>query len=136
MQSLKHVETLGLIERNPGHGHPFRPEFVLTAKGSAAAVLASRISKLRLAPAETVLIGRAWTLPILRVIGKGAYYRELSVRLEPITDRALSQSLKSMETCNWLTRQVNSHVRPPRVHYAPVAGGALIARHLSVDATG
>ena len=30
-QSLTHLVELGLMERNPGYGHPLRPEFRLTA---------------------------------------------------------------------------------------------------------
>ena len=134
VQSLKHVEALGLIARNAGHGHPLRAVYVLTEEGRQAAEMANRIASLSLAPSESSLVRRAWTLPILGVIGEGAYFRELLTQLPPITDRALSQSLKSMEAQCWLTRDVQQETRPPRVLYAPAATGAVIAGHLSVDA--
>ena len=44
--SLEHLFQLGLLERNPGHGHPLRPEFRLTDKGKAVAAMASRIEEI------------------------------------------------------------------------------------------
>ena len=35
-QSIGHLIEIGLVERNPGHGHPLRPEFRLTEAGKAA----------------------------------------------------------------------------------------------------
>ena len=29
-QSLHHLIELNLVQRNPGHGHPLRPEYILT----------------------------------------------------------------------------------------------------------
>ena len=37
--SLTHLIDLKLLERNPGHGHPLRPEFRLTPAGQAAAAM-------------------------------------------------------------------------------------------------
>ena len=135
-QSLKHVEALGLIERNTCHGHPLRAEYVLTEAGRTVSGIAHRILRLPLVPAESELLRRSWTLPILGTIGstgEGAYFREILTGLAPITDRALSQSLKSLEAQRWLTRQVVPDNRPPRVLYTPVATGAVIAEQLLVD---
>ena len=41
-QSLDHLIEIGLLERNPGYGHPLRPEFRLTELGKAASVIANR----------------------------------------------------------------------------------------------
>ena len=41
--SLSHLTSLGLLERNPGHGHPLRPEFRLTQDGERIAPIAARI---------------------------------------------------------------------------------------------
>ena len=35
-QSMEHLIKIGLLERNPGHGHPLRPEFRLTQLGLKA----------------------------------------------------------------------------------------------------
>ena len=38
--SLEHLFQLNLLERNPGHGHPLRPEFRLTRTGAEYAMTA------------------------------------------------------------------------------------------------
>ena len=40
-QSMEHLISIGLLERNPGYGHPLRPEFRLTKHGVTAATIAS-----------------------------------------------------------------------------------------------
>ena len=42
-KSLAHLVELGLVERNPGHGHPLRPEYRLTDRGKIAAAMADRV---------------------------------------------------------------------------------------------
>lgn len=42
-QSMEHLISIGLLERNPGHGHPLRPEFRLTPSGIKAAAIAHKI---------------------------------------------------------------------------------------------
>ena len=63
-QSLEHLIEIGLLERNPGYGHPLRPEFRLTQSGIAAAAMASRVQRAS-AHENQDLIRRAWTLPVL-----------------------------------------------------------------------
>jgi len=41
-QSMDHLISIGLLERNPGYGHPLRPEFRLTQPGVPAAAIAQR----------------------------------------------------------------------------------------------
>lgn len=41
-QSMEHLISIGLLERNPGHGHPLRPEFRLTPPGIEAAAIAHK----------------------------------------------------------------------------------------------
>jgi len=35
--SVEHLVDLGLLERNPGHGHPLRPEYRFTEQGAYVA---------------------------------------------------------------------------------------------------
>ncbi|MEO1249692.1 MAG: transcriptional regulator, partial [Pseudomonadota bacterium] len=64
-QSLAHLIDLALLERNPGHGHPLRPEFRLTALGRQAAGLAAAIFDAAPTPADRALLRRRWTVPIM-----------------------------------------------------------------------
>ncbi|MBM1691064.1 winged helix-turn-helix transcriptional regulator [Sulfitobacter geojensis] len=131
-QSLHHLIDLNLLERNPGHGHPLRPEYRLTPTGIDAAAMASRIT--RVAPDETdaVLLRRAWTLPVLSVSPAPSSFTEIKTSLPPITDRALSQTLKQLQGHNWLMRQVDTNAHPPRAKYHAVNAGLQINKAVSL----
>ena len=126
-QSMEHLVTLGLVERNPGHGHPLRPEFRLTEPGRAAASLASRIQIVSEGQGRD-LLRRAWTLPILTSLAKPRPFNDIRRSLVPITDRALSQSLKAMEARDWVERSVDDIARPPRSIYSAINLGSEISR--------
>ena len=126
-QSMDHLIEIGLLERNPGHGHPLRPEFRLTAQGITAAAIASAVQ--RVAEAEDqALLRRSWTLPVLTALHTPRRFNDIKRDLPSITDRALSQSLKTMEVKSWVSRHVDETSRPPKPVYAAVNTGALISQ--------
>ncbi len=126
-QSVDHLISLGLLERNPGHGHPLRPEFRLTPAGEEAAALAHKISKLS-GEDDQALLRRSWTLPVLTSLHIPRYFNDIRRTLGPITDRALSHSLKTMEDRHWVRRQVDEAARPPRPLYSTINLGRDISR--------
>lgn len=125
-QSMDHLITIGMVERNPGHGHPLRPEFRLTQMGISAAKLASEINRVS-KEEDQDLLRLSWTLPVLASLHSPRHFVEIKRELSPITDRALSQSLKTMETRNWVCRQVDNLTRPPRSRYSAVSSGKIIS---------
>ncbi|NIZ14178.1 winged helix-turn-helix transcriptional regulator [Phaeobacter sp. HF9A] len=126
-QSMDHLIEIGLIERNPGHGHPLRPEFRLTPLGAAAAATASKIGDI-VAEEDWPLLRRSWTVPVLTTLHRPSHFNDIKRNLPMITDRALSQSLKSMEARNWVDRRVDGAARPPRSIYCAVNTGGLISQ--------
>ena len=126
-QSMDHLVRIGLLERNPGHGHPLRPEYRLTEPGVEAAALAHQIQAIA-QPAEQDLLRRTWTVPILTSLQKPNHFNAIKRNLVTITDRALSQSLKSMENRQWVRRSVDEAARPPRSIYRAVNTGGKISR--------
>jgi DNA-binding HxlR family transcriptional regulator len=126
-QSMDHLVKLGLVERNPGHGHPLRPEFRLTEPGRAAASLASRIQGVSEGQ-DKDLLRRSWTLPILTSLERPRPFNDIRRTLVPITDRALSQSLQAMEARDWVERCVDDAARPPRSIYSAINLGNEISR--------
>ena len=126
-QSMEHLISIGLLERNPGHGHPLRPEFRLTPPGIEAAAIAHKIQSASAAP-DRDLIRRSWTLPILTTLRTPSHFNEIKRNLQTISDRALSQSLKSMEVRNWVCRSVDEAARPPRSIYTAVNTGRVLSR--------
>ena len=125
-QSMQHLIAIGLLERNPGYGHPLRPEFRLTQAGIAAAALAHNIQSVT-SDGDQDLLRRSWTLPVLTAIHRPCHFNDIKRNLCTITDRALSQSLKVMEVRRWVHRQVDDTARPPRPLYRAVNTGGLIS---------
>jgi len=126
-QSMKHLISIGLLERNPGHGHPLRPEFRLTQLGIEAAAIAHKVQSATTAEDQD-LLRRSWTLPVLASLYNPRHFNEIKRNLQTITDRALSQSLKSMEVRNWVCRSVDETARPPRSLYRAVNTGYVLSR--------
>ncbi|MAS15368.1 MAG: transcriptional regulator [Nitratireductor sp.] len=134
MQSLAHLVDLGLLERNPGHGHPLRPEFRLTVRGEAVATLASKIEGVVSDPSEHELLRRAWTVPVLAVAREPRYFSDIRNELAPISDRALSQSLKRLQAQHWLHREIEPAMYPPRPTYQATNVGASISQAVGMVA--
>ncbi|WP_417671989.1 winged helix-turn-helix transcriptional regulator [Roseibium sp.] len=126
-QSMEHLIRSGFLERNPGHGHPLRPEFRLTPAGKDAAAMAHKIQTVA-AIDDLILLRRSWTLPVLTSLHQPKQFTEIRRNLTTITDRALSQSLKSMEDRNWVQRRVIDEVRPPRPIYSAINLGSAISQ--------
>ena len=126
-QSMDHLIRIGLLERNPGHGHPLRPEFRLTQPGKSAAAMAHQIHGVS-GDQDQKLLRRSWTLPILTSLHTPRHFNEIGRSLITITDRALSQSLRSMEDRNWVRRSVDDTIRPPGSIYSAVNTGEEISR--------
>ena len=130
-QSLYHLESLGILERNPGHGHPLRPEFRLTPIGLVFAPIAHKIDTAVQDNDGAILLRKMWTVPLLAVTTKPRVFSDLSRELNPITDRALSKSLRELNDQNWITRSVNIEQYPPRPYYHAVNQGAQINQAVS-----
>lgn len=118
-QSVDHLIQIGLLERNPGYGHPLRPEFRLTQHGAAAARFANQILSATSEDNQD-LLRRSWTLPVLATLHELSHFNEIRRNLLTITDRALSQSLRMMEERDWVQRDIDDGARPPRATYHPI----------------
>ena len=125
--SISHLVDLDLVRRCGGHGHPLRPEFELTDHGRVAAKLAVQALEEVRGFAGRALLRKAWTFPVIAVLSQEDAYGEVRRALSPITDRALSQSLQSLERATWIERQVNVSARPPKPVYQTVGTGARLA---------
>ncbi len=133
-QSLGHLVDLQLVERNPGYGHPLRPEYRLTEKGADVAVFAERIKRITPDTSSHILLRRAWTIPVLAVSQRPRYFIDFKRELVSITDRSLSQSLKLLQTHHWINREIDSDSYPPRPVYQAVNEGAQICQAINLGA--
>lgn len=132
--SLRHLAQLGLLERNPGHGHPLRPEFRLTESGIAVAETADRIVMAVPDDEEFALLRRSWTVPILALTDMPRRFSGIKSDLAPITDRALSTSLYQLEAREWLQRDIDTSKRVPFPTYHATNTGIEINRAIGLAA--
>ncbi|WP_428640812.1 winged helix-turn-helix transcriptional regulator [Roseibium sp.] len=131
--SLDHLVQLGLLEKNPGHGHPLRPEFRLTQKGVSAAAIAARIVEIAPEGDAFAVIRRSWTVPILALTASPKRFSVIKSGLGAITDRALSQSIGVLEERLWLTREIDVSQRSPFPTYQAVNAGRKINLVIGLD---
>lgn len=121
--SLDHLIQLGLLERNPGHGHPLRPEFRLTQLGMTTAAVAGRIMGNVRDDKAFAIVRRSWAVPVLAVTSTPQRFSAIKSELGTITDRALSQSLGVLEDHQWLRRDIDASHRSPFPTYHAVNTG-------------
>src|ERR671932_2722006 len=62
-RTLDALIELGLVRRNPGYGHPLRPEYLLTRRGERVAERCATLLALLDGDAEVAL--KKWSLPVL-----------------------------------------------------------------------
>lgn len=128
--SVEHLVVLGLLEKNPGHGHPLRPEYRFTNKGANIGEWAVELDSLVKLDGNKALLRNKWSLPLLSCIPDEVRYSEIRRLLVPVTDRALSASLGSLADCSWIRRKVRGNISPPIVSYRTLSTGKKIHNHL------
>jgi DNA-binding HxlR family transcriptional regulator len=122
-RTLAYLRDEGLIERNPGYGHPLRPEYVLTRAGRIVAPHARRLLDVLAGHEEVGL--KKWSLPVLAELDEPRRFSELRAAL-PATPRALTLALKELQADRLVRRTVTDEY-PPQVRYAATRKGARIA---------
>lgn len=115
--TLDALIELRLVEPNPGHGHPMRPEYLLTAAGARIAPACARlVDALRELGVEEVAL-RKWSLPVARGLAEGEErFNGLKAQLPTVTARALSMALRALEDAGLVERRVVDG-RPPTPVY-------------------
>lgn len=126
-RTLNALGELGWVMRNPGHGHPLRPEYLLTPEGARLAAGAKSIAaaqiQLGLAPGALT----RWGMPLVRTIGSSrARFNELAKTLAAATPRAISQGLQTLAANDLVAREVVDSY-PPMSLYRLTPGGLLLA---------
>jgi len=120
-RALDALIELGYVRRNPGYGHPLRPEYVITPAGRASANVARRASEA--STRETLL--RKWSVPVLAELGDGRRFSELRAALPGVTPRALALALRDLESARLVRREVLP-TRPPSTVYRASRRGAAV----------
>jgi DNA-binding HxlR family transcriptional regulator len=107
----------GLVGRNPGYGHPLRPEYVLTRAGEALARACSPlVDHLRRSDLEDVGL-KKWSMPVVVALAEGPQrFSELRDLLTGISPRALALALKDLEAAGLVDRRVTDDYPPATVY--------------------
>jgi DNA-binding HxlR family transcriptional regulator len=114
--SLRHLIALGLVERNTGHGHPMRPEYLLSERGLAIGKDCVALTRAVRSKDDADLAFRKWTLPLVAAIGEHSLrFNELRSILVDATPRAITLGLKSLLRERWAERTLIDE-------YPPAAG--------------
>lgn len=129
--SLQDLIDLGLVKRNPGHGHPMRPEYLLTQEGSEIGEDCLSLTRLVRRRKETDLAFRKWTLPLVAAIGDDVRrFHEVRNALLGATPRAVILGLKAMLERRWAARTLIDDY-PPAAGYALLPKGQRILARIS-----
>jgi len=124
--SLQALIDLDLVIKNSGHGHPMRPEYLLTPSGQLIGEQCLSLVGLMRKRDETDLAFRKWTLPLVAAIGgKMRRFNEVKGTLQDASPRAITLGLKSLIVCEWANRTIIDD-------YPPTAGYALLPKGRSV----
>lgn len=120
--SLKHLIDLGLARKNPGHGHPLRPEYLLTDAGRDIGQPCLVLTRLLRKREEADLAFRKWTLPLIAAIGTDVRrFNEIRNSLPDASPRAVALGLKALTGQRWAVRTLIDD-------YPPAAGYALLPK--------
>ena len=104
----------GLVARNPGYGHPLRPEYVLTDEGRHVAGVCDRLLAI-LNGLEDVAL-RKWSMPVVHALGPGPMrFSELRGTLA-VSPRALALALKELQAAELVERTVTDDYPPASVY--------------------
>ncbi len=93
-RSLTALSELGWVRRNPGYGHPLRPEYLLTSAtlGPPCQALVDWLEGHELA--EALL--KKWSLPVLLATRNESRFTGLQRALDGITPRALTLTFEEL----------------------------------------
>ena len=116
--TLGALVAAGLVRRNPGYGHPLRPEYVLSERGAELAPGCAELMR-TLARLGLVDLGlRKWSLPCVLALARAgeARFSQLASELPGITPRALALALKELVAAGLVARTVTEEYPPAAVY--------------------
>ena len=127
-RTLKALAEHGWVLRNPGHGHPMRPEYVLTPAGRSLGRACDGLFEALHQTGRLDVALRKWSLPVvLATAGKSPRrFVDLSVALPDVTPRALTQSLKALVEAGLIERTLLDGYPPYAVYALAEAGTKLL----------
>jgi len=135
-RTLEALASSGLVRRNPGYGHPMRPEYLLSPTGAGIAPACLQLVAMLKRPGIAEPALNKWSLPVLYAASlTGGRFNALRAALPGVTPRALTSALRDLEDAGLLTRRlVDDH--PPRAEYTLTRRGRGLIEPLAALARG
>jgi DNA-binding HxlR family transcriptional regulator len=131
-ETLDALLAAGMVMRNPGYGHPLRPEYVLTEAGVRVGEACSALDGLAREIGFRSLFRSKWSLRAVKALSSGPLrFGELRAALAPVTDRALILCLKGLLESQVVERAVESSF-PPVARYGLSAQARKLLRPLGL----
>lgn len=116
--TLRKLIEHGFVMRNPGHGHPLRPEYILTDKGTCFGPFCTEMMKCVIEQKGHHLFESKWAIQIIHLCSpREIRFSELKSALTPITSRALSEELKFLNSEGFIERKIIEGF-PPLTSYS------------------
>lgn len=127
---LEAAADSGWVMRNHGHGHPLRPEYVLTGDGVVIAATCRAIVAIQASQGLPPDALTRWSLPVIRLIHDGHHrFNMIERALGDASPRALTASLKALVGARLVDRGVVGGF-PPASSYSLTQRGAGLAEAL------
>lgn len=130
-QAVDSLIAAGWVMKNPGYGHPMRPEYVLTDRGLAVGDSCRELwASLSSLSAREVALAK-WSMPVVYALGdRDLRFGEIRALCPGVTDRALTQSLKALAVAGLVERSVED-TYPPTVRYRVSNDGRRLLQSLT-----
>ena len=120
--SLLSLVKLELVRKNPGYGHPLRPEYILSKRGIDVARTCHDFLK---TTHEKDLYLRKWPAPLLLSLKQGCHrFNALRDALQ-ISPRSLTHALRQLESDEALIRTVGTGYPPTTSYHLSEMGLAI-----------
>ena len=128
--TLRALVEAGWARRNPGYGHPLRPEYIPTAFGARLGPWCAQVRR-RLKALGIERIGsRKWSLPIVYALSFGKLrFSQLQEIWAELTPRSLAMALKDLQEAGVVERRVSDDY-PPATYYTLTPTGRRLAKSL------
>ncbi len=127
-RTIESAINAGWVVRNPGYGHPLRPEYILTAQGQNLAQTASNLIAARDALHIPQLKLTRWSIPVIRIVADGHQrFNDVSRILSDAGPRSISQSLRTLAANDLLVRKLVDQF-PPFTLYQLTERGTILAQ--------
>jgi len=126
-KTLKALIDAGWVSKNPGYGHPLRPEYLPTRSGARLGRWCVRVSQCLAAMRIERIAWRKWTMPIVYALSFGRLrFSQIRSIWPELTPRALAMALKELQESHVVERLV-ADAYPPATFYRLTRSGRRLA---------